>query len=143
MSPFDFIKLLTSNKKPWNELSETERKEFQPFMIHRIFSMHNELVEIVNEIQKYYTFLPSEIYYKFYLDFLPKNLPYKKYIAKNKSKKYNLNLIQFIANHFKISEKDSMDYINVYLSSNKTKNELIELFQAYGMNEKQIKQILK
>ena len=27
-SPFDFVKELTTNKKPWSKLTETEKKDF-------------------------------------------------------------------------------------------------------------------
>ena len=130
---------LLIHKKPWNEFSEDEQKKFSPFIINRWLSMDKEFLEIVNYFQKYSIgTLESREVYRWYCDVLPKGKRFNKYIKGKKDKKYNTELIDIMVTHFECSKSQVKDYLDLI-----AKNELIEILEKYGMNEKTIKRLLK
>ena len=139
MTIFDWINQILVKKTHWNEFTEDEQKKFSPFIINRWLSMDKEFLEIVNVFQKYSigTLEPREVY-KWYCDILPKGKRFNKYIKGKKSKKYNTELVNVISNYFECSKLQTRDYLELI-----DKNELIEILEKYGMNEKTIKRLLK
>lgn len=140
-SPFDFVKELTTNKKPWSKLTETEKKDFGEFMTNRIVSMNLDYVELANDIQRLY--LPKEIAYRLYSEILPRRMPYSKYIAKSKSSNYSEELIRFIIKEYEISSEDASDYLDILKSTPSGLEALRALLQKYGCDDKTIKTLLK
>ena len=139
MTIIDWMNQLLVHKKHWNEFTEDEQKKFSPFIINRWLSMDKEFLEIVNFFQKYSigTLEPREVY-KWYCDMLPKGKRFNKYIKGKKDKKYNTELIDIMIRHFECSKSQVKDYLELI-----QKNELIEILEKYGMNEKTIKRLLK
>ena len=139
MTIFNWINEILVSKKHWNEFTEDEQKKFSPFIINRWLSMDKDFLEIVNYFQKYSigTLEPREVY-KWYCDMLPKGKRFNKYIKGKKDKKYNTELIDIMVTHFECSKSQVKDYLDLI-----AKNELIEILEKYGMNEKTIKRLLK
>ena len=139
MTIFNWINEILVSKKNWNDFTEDEQKKFSPFIINRWLSMDKEFLEIVNYFQKYSigTLEPREVY-KWYCDMLPKGKRFNKYIKGKKDKKYNTELIDIMVMHFECSKLQVKDYLDLI-----AKNELIEILEKYGMNEKTIKRLLK
>ena len=139
MTIFDWINQILVKKTHWNEFTEDEQKKFSPFIINRWLSMDKDFLEIVNYFQKYSigTLEPREVY-KWYCDMLPKGKRFNKYIKGKKDKKYNTELIDIMVMHFECSKLQVKDYLDLI-----AKNELIEILEKYGMNEKTIKRLLK
>ena len=139
MTIFDWINQILVTKKHWDEFTEDEQKKFSPFIIHRWLSMDKDFIEVVNVFQKYAigTLEPREVY-KWYADFLPKGKRFNKYIKGKKDKKYNTELIDIMVTHFECSKSQVKDYLDLI-----AKDELIEILEKYGMNEKIIKRLLK
>ena len=139
MTIFDWVNNILVSKKHWDEFTEDEQKKFSPFIINRWLSMDKDFIEIVNVFQKYAigTLEPREVY-KWYCDILPKGKRFNKYIKGKKDKKYNTELIEIMVTHFECSKSQVKDYLDLI-----TKNELIEILEKYGMNEKTIKRLLK
>ena len=139
MTIFNWINEILVSKKHWNEFTEDEQKKFSPFIINRWLSMDKDFLEIVNFFQKYSigTLEPREVY-KWYCDMLPKGKRFNKYIKGKKDKKYNTELIDIMVTHFECSKSQVKDYLDLI-----AKNELIEILEKYGMNEKTIKRLLK
>ena len=139
MTIFNWINEILVSKKHWNEFTEDEQKKFSPFIINRWLSMDKDFIEIVNYFQKYSigTLEPREVY-KWYCDMLPKGKRFNKYIKGKKDKKYNTELIDIMVMHFECSKSQVKDYLDLI-----AKNELIEILEKYGMNEKTIKRLLK
>ena len=69
---------------------------------------------------------------------LPKGKRFNKYIKGKKDKKYNTELIDIMVMYFECSKSQVKDYLDLI-----AKNELIEILEKYGMNEKTIKRLLK
>ena len=139
MTIFDWINQILVTKKHWDEFTEDEQKKFSPFIINRWLSMDKDFLEIVNYFQKYSigTLEPREVY-KWYCDMLPKGKRFNKYIKGKKDKKYNTELIDIMVQHFECSKSQVKDYLDLI-----AKDELIEILEKYGMNEKTIKRLLK
>ena len=139
MTIFDWINQILVKKTHWNKFTDDDQKKFSPFIINRWLSMDNEFLEIVNFFQKYSigTLEPREVY-KWYCDILPKGKRFNKYIKGKKDKKYNTELIDIMVIHFECSKSQVKDYLDLI-----AKDELIEILEKYGMNEKTIKRLLK
>ena len=139
MTIFDWISQILVKKTHWNEFTEDEQKKFSPFIINRWLSMDKDFLEIVNFFQKYSigTLEPREVY-KWYCYMLPKGKRFNKYIKGKKDKKYNTELIDIMVQHFECSKSQVKDYLDLI-----AKNELVEILEKYGMNEKTIMMLLK
>ena len=139
MTIFNWINEILVSKKHWNDFTEDEQKKFSPFIINRWLSMDKDFLEIVNFFQKYSigTLEPREVY-KWYCDMLPKGKRFNKYIKGKKDKKYNTELIDIMVMHFECSKSQVKDYLDLI-----AKDELMEILEKYGMNEKTIKRLLK
>jgi hypothetical protein len=142
MNIFDHLSNITDKKLPWEELSEVDKKAFSPFMINRFLSMNTDFIELVNELQRYTVGqLSPEYTYKLYLEFLPKKKQFNKYIKSKKSEKYNSDLVDLVRNHFLISEKECLEYLDLYYQDRL--NTLKEIVKKYGKTDKQVEQLLK
>lgn len=145
-SIFDFLSCLFDKKTNWNDLSEMDKKAFSPYMINRFISMHPDYVGIVNYLQQY-TIVgmnPKEVY-KLYLDLLPKQKFFAKYIkSKNdESEKLSPSLVQFISSKENWSTDETKDNI-LFILSNKDGSKIIkEYLTSYGVNSDDIKKIYK
>ena len=139
MTIFNWINEILVSKKHWNDFTEDEQKKFSPFIINRWLSMDKDFLEIVNFFQKYSigTLEPREVY-KWYCDMLPRGKRFNKYIKGKKDKKYNTELLEIMVTHFECSKSQVKDYLDLI-----AKDELIEILEKYGMNEKTIKRLLK
>ena len=139
MTIFDWINQILVKKTHWNEFTKDEQKKFSPFIVNRWLSMDKDFIEIVNYFQKYSigTLEPREVY-KWYCDILPKGKRFNKYIKGKKDKKYNTELIDIMDMQFECSKSQAKDYLELI-----NRDELIELLEKYGMNEKTIKRLLK
>ena len=139
MTIFDWVNNILVHKKHWDDFTDSDQKSFNSFIINRWLSMDKEFTEIVNVFQKYSigTLEPREVY-KWYCDMLPKGKRFNKYIKGKKDKKYNTELIDIMVTHFECSKSQVKDYLDLI-----AKNELIEILEKYGTNEKTIKRLLK
>ena len=139
MTIFNWINEILVSKKHWNEFTEDEQKKFSPFIINRWLSMDKDFIEIVNYFQKYSIgTLESREVYKWYCDMLPRGKRFNKYIKGKKDKKYNTELINIMVMHFECSKSQVKDYLDLI-----HKDEIIEILEKYGMNEKTIKRLCK
>lgn len=136
---FDFIGGVTHNKKEWNKWSDLDKKKFSPFIVNRWLSMRFELIEFINDLQKYTIgFLKPREVYRLYHDFLPNNKGFAKYIKGKKEDKYDKKLINQIAKHYQISTSEASDYIDLL-----DRNYCNSILTLYGYTEKDKKSMLK
>jgi hypothetical protein len=101
--------------------------------------MDKDFLEIVNYFQKYAigTLEPREVY-KWYCDILPKGKRFNKYIKGKRDKKYDKELIDIITNHFECSKLQTKEYLGLI-----SKEELKEILEMYGKDEKTIKRLCR
>jgi hypothetical protein len=133
---FTILDYLTYSKKPYEQLTDEEKEVINPYMLHRFISMNENYVGITNLAQNFPPTEKEKIY-KFYLEFIPKNKVYLKYI---KSSKKNLNskLLEILSNYFKVSSREVLDYIPL-LGGSIVK----EILGNYNLEKKEVKELLK
>ncbi len=123
---FKILNYLTWDKKPYNELTDTEIKSVSNFMLHRFISMEPNYCSLVNEVQSLYG-LSIEQTYNIYLSLLPKNKKFFKYIKPSIVKKNEKS--NQLASLFEISKREATDYL--YIINNEQYEQILE---AYGQN---------
>jgi hypothetical protein len=141
---FDHIANLTNKKTPWDSLSEMDKKSYSPYMLNRWLSMHSDFIEIINYFQKYTIgTLSTRDSYKLLQDILPKQKTFSKYIKGKKSEKYHPDLIEYLKNHYLVSKKEVIDYIEIILQMEDGEKQLTSILQKYAVPEKEIIKLLK
>lgn len=140
---FDHIGGLTDKKTPWSQLSEMDRKSFSPYMINRFLSMSPDMIEFVNELQKYTIGIlsPREVY-NLYLDILPKKKMFLKYIKGDGKEKYSNTLVDYVSKYYECSNLEAKEYLDIFSSNEEYKSELVSILQKFGLTDKEIKKII-
>ena len=136
---FDHLGNITWKKTPWETLDEASQKSFSPYLINRWLSMNPDYIEIVDMFQQYTIGpLSKKHVYQLYVDFLPKQKTFNKYIKGKKAGKYNKDLVKFIAGHYEVAKSEAEEYIGLL-----DKGEIISMLKKYGKTEKEAKSLLK
>lgn len=146
-SIFDFINCLFQHKIPWEDLSESDKKNFNPYMINRLISMHPDYITTVNYLQQYTVdgMSPREVY-KLYFDILPKTKFWSKYIksSTNKDEKINESLINFIATQEHWSKDETYEnLLYIFNLGNDGINLLFNYLEMFGISKKDAVNIYK
>jgi hypothetical protein len=138
-SLFDHLAGIKEKKVKWDTLSEMDKKSFEPYMINRFLSMNIDLLPIINILQKYTIgdLTPKEVY-KLYLDFLPKEKSFDKYIKGKSEDKHNKELLKYLSMWYGVSEREVIDYLELL-----PKDEVLKIVMKYGKTEKEAKTLLK
>lgn len=139
---FDHIKGVTKEKKKWDTLSEEDQKTWNNFIVSRWFSMEMELVEVINEFQKYSNgILTSKDYYNLLFDALPKTSFFLKYTKKKTKIDIDPEFIEIFRQHFQVGKKVIYEYIIDLNKSNP--DELISILESYGTKKEEIEKFKK
>ena len=136
---FQHLSGIKEKKESWASLSDMDKKSFSPFIINRWLSMNMDLLPIVNILQKYTIgFLSARDVYKVYLDFLPKQKTFDKYIKGSKSSKYNKEVLEYLSKWYGVSQREVTDYLEIL-----SKDDVINILTKYGLTDKEAKKLLK
>ena len=139
MTIIDWMNQVLVHKKSWDSFSESEQNTFSPYILNRLLSMDIEFIEIVNYFQKYSIgLLENKEIYKFYCNLLPKGKRFNKYIKAKKTTKHKDWLIDLVKNHYEISNRDTIDYLELL-----SRDDIKILLEKYGIEEKKIREVLK
>ena len=133
---FDHLNAIYTNQSItyFDELEDKDRKTFDSFMIHRLVSMNEDLVDVANLIQRY-ELSPREVYL-FYSQILPKKRRYAKYIKRQETgKKLKPEIVEVVAHHFSVSKKEAEDYIRLCAKTEDGKEFLRKLSLQYGQTD--------
>jgi hypothetical protein len=143
---FDFLNCLFVTKTKWEDLSESDKKAFGPYMINRFISMHPDYVGVINYLQQYTVsgMNPRDVY-KLYLDFLPKQKFFAKYIkAKNDdSEKFAPKLIELVSVQEKWSRSETIENLSFITSTKEGSQTLKDYLKLYGVSEDEAKKVYK
>lgn len=133
---FDWLKHINQYKTPINKFTDKDWEVFNSYMVHRFLSMNPEFIEIVNYVQE---FPPQEkkMIYSIYKEFIPKNAKWSKYIKSN-TKEPNKELVEELKEYFKVSIRETKEYIKML-----DKQEIVYILSNRGLEEKEIKQLVK
>lgn len=143
-SLFDHLNGITSLKTKWENLSEADRKTFSVYMVNRFLSMNSGLTELVDDLQKYTinVLSPREVY-KLYSDLLPKEKMFFKYVKGDKEEKYPDKLVDLVSKYYECSNIEAIEYIDIMIQKEESKAQLISILKAYGLEDKEIKKLIK
>jgi hypothetical protein len=143
VSVFDLVKIMTSTERKWSDLNDAEKKATEPFMIIMILSMHPDLLEIVNEFQRYAIssdLKPKEVY-SFFNDILPKRSYYSPWVKGKNENSYSSVLIDVISAEYECSKSQAYEYLDLLTSINNI-DAIIKIVSKYGYTESEIEAIL-
>ena len=134
---FDHINHIREKQDPeyFDKLTEADKKSWSSYMVCRVLSMDEDLIDAVNQVQKYSNVLSPRDFYKLLIGFVPKRKVFCPYI-KNKKEKQNPALLKLLSLHFQDSERNVLEYISLL-----TKDDLKNIISKYGYDEKQIKEM--
>ena len=139
---FDHLSHITEKKTPWDKLSELDQKSFSPYLINRWLSMHPDYIELVDMFQQYTIGgMDRKHVYQLYSDILPKRKVFAKYIKSKDSDKYNKELIEFMAMHYSVSQREALEYVSILMELDA--DSIVELLRKYGKTDKEIKVLMK
>lgn len=136
-SIFDFLTCLFTTKTKWDDLSESDKKAFSPYMINRFISMDSDYIGVVNYLQQYtISGMSNREVYKLYLDLLPKRKFFAKYIkAKNTgADKFSSNLVEFISNREKWAIDETIDNLSFITTAPDGNDILKDYLKLYGIS---------
>ena len=137
MTLFDWLNQILLHKKNWEDFDETEQKTFNTFMINRFLSMSSDFVEAVNICQEHTYQMKDKDVYNLYKNLFPKQKKFLRYI-KGKKDKFPKKLLNFLSEHFKVSQREVTDYLDIL-----NKKDIEQICKQYGKNKKQIKELMK
>jgi len=139
---FDHIKGVTKDKKKWDTLSAEDQKTWSNFIVSRWFSMEMELVEVINEFQKYSNgILTPKDYYNLLFAALPKTSFFLKYTKKKNKIEIDQQFIDLFCQHFQLGKKVIYEYIT---DLNKQNSDiLISILESYGTKKEDIEKFKK
>ena len=110
MTLFDWLKEINLKKRPPTQFEKEDWKTFTPYMIHRYLSLHTELLDVVNYVQKFVS-LPKEMIYDMYRRMLPKQSRFARYIKGKK--KQDSKHTEVVSKYFEVSKSEAQDYCNL------------------------------
>ena len=109
MTPFEWIKQITVEKREWNSFTEDEQSGFNSFIINKTLSFNKEYIQIV-EIAMMYPMPPDKLY-DFYKDTIPKKSIWNKWIKSQEV--FNEEELKFISEYFECSQRESKDILRI------------------------------
>lgn len=143
---FDFLNCLFLTKTKWEDLSELDKKAFAPYMINRLISMHPDYISIVNYLQQYtISGMNAREVYKLYLDLLPKQKFFAKYV-KNKnddSEKFSPKLVELVSKQEQWSTDETIDNLSFIMSNSEGNGIMKDYLRMYGIGDDEAKKIYK
>lgn len=136
-SIFDLIGCIFQFKTKWEDLTESDQKQFSPYMINRFISMDPEYVQVVNYLQQYTLtgMRPREVY-KLYLDLLPKRKFWSKYIKSktDSSDKISNDLVEFISKQQNWSTSECKENLEFLMLNDNYAQILLDYLKMYGVS---------
>ena len=85
---------------------------------------------------------PKEIYHV-YEEFIPKGKVYLKWIKGKSNKKYNDKLVDYVRQYYEVSSVEAKDYIDILGRDEKGIESLTNIVKTYGVDEKELKRVMK
>ena len=122
-NPFDFVKSVSYDKKDLM-VDEVEEKAYQPFLLNKSLSYHQDSIFLTNEMNVRHG-VDNRLQYMFFLNTLRKRQRFSQW-----SKPYISKKIDTIKQYYQISTREAKDYVN--LLSDKQVRELKNRMKTGG-----------
>ena len=124
-NPFDFVKSVSYDKKDLM-VDEVEEKSYQPFLVNKALSYHQDSVFLVNEMNVRHS-TDNRLQYLFFINTLRKRQRFSKWHKPYESKK-----LDTVKAYFGVSTKVAKEYLE--LINEKQYRELKESMKLGGKN---------
>ena len=136
---FDHIKQITNVQNPmyWETLTESDKKTWSNYMIHRFISMKSDWIEVANEIQRYWELKPKTIY-QFYTNILPRGRTFLRYTKSKKKSKIEKWAMDILCDYFQESSHNVEKTLDIM-----GKNVVYSIISKYGVDDKKLKKIYR
>jgi hypothetical protein len=143
VSVFDLVKIMTTTERKWSDLNDEEKKATEPFMIIMILSMHPDLLDLVNDFQRYAisTDLSPREVYTFFNDLLPKRSYYSPWIKSKKESTYSELLLGIMSEEYGCSKRQAAEYLDLFILSNKVES-IVKVVSKYGYSDAEVEAII-
>ena len=105
-NPFDFVKSVSYDKKDLM-VDEVEEKAYQPFLINRALSYHQDSVFLTNEMNVRHG-ADNRLQYMFFLNTLRKRQRFSQW-----QKPYISKKLDTIKEYYQISTREAKDYVEL------------------------------
>lgn len=135
MTVWDWLKQVTYIKDPWNSFSDEDKESFNVYMLHKVISMYEPYIDLVNYLQKLWLLTPEQVY-NIYCSYLPEDRVFAKYIKSN-TDKVDIGLVNILASHYQISTREVKSYLPLL-----SKDEIQNILLGRGINEDEIQKLL-
>ena len=122
-NPFDFVKSVSYDKKDLM-VDEVEEKAYQPFLINRALSYHQDSVFLTNEMNVRHG-VDNRLQYQFFLNTLRKRQRFSQW-----QKPYISKKLDTVKDYYQISTREAKDYVE--LLSDKQLRELKNRMKTGG-----------
>ena len=135
---FDHINQLRGEQNPkyFDTLTDADKKSWSNYMVCRFLSMQPELLENVNEINRYWE-QPSERFYQLLLLIVPTGKAYFPYVKNRNDKKWSKELMALLREHYQESERNVEEYLTLL-----TTEDLRSIVGLYGYTEKEVEKLI-
>lgn len=143
-SLFDHVKHIKQVQDPnyYNNLSEDDRKTFSHFMILRALSMDEDLVELMASLYQFFDKIPSPQFYTLLIALVPKSYKFCPWI-KTRKFKHSKGLLEVVGARMKVPKYQANDYVNILLGTEEGQQELVNICQAMGLDEKEMNELFE
>jgi hypothetical protein len=128
MTPFDWLKQITVEKRDWSSFTEEEQNGFNSFIINKALSFNKDYIQIV-EMAMLYPMPPDKLY-DFYKDIIPKKPIWNKWVKSNTS--WNDEELQILSTYFECGTREVKDFIGLLADEEKN----IILNELKGIDKK-------
>ena len=136
---FDHLNHLREKQDPhyFDTLTEADKKSWSNYMVCRFLSMQPEILDYVNEVQKFASILEPREFYRLLLSIVPLGRAYFPYVKNKSDKKWSKELLKLLRKHYQESERNVTEYLDLLKTE-----ELRDIVSLYGYTEKEIENLI-
>lgn len=136
---FDHINAIREQQNPkyFDTLTDSDKKSWSNYMVCRFLSMQPDLIDTINELQKYCGVLEPKDFYRVLIEIVPRGRAFYPYVKSKSDIKWSKELMELLRKHYQESERNVIEYLNLL-----TPDELKQVVSLYGFTDKEIKKLL-
>lgn len=144
-SLFDHLTMITKTKDPnyWKSLSESDRKTFNSYMVHRFLSMNVDNLDLISQFQPYTEQLEPDVLYIYFSRMIPKSNAFLKYIKGIKQEKYEEWMVRLVSKWYECSISEAYTNVDLMYKTKEGRQQIKEICEAYGTDPKEITKLFR
>lgn len=111
MKLYDFVFNIINGKNSFDDFSDLEKSEFNPFMVNKVISMDYDLLAVAQNTNRFIDLIPPHVLHDSLKGFIPNsryNVTYKK--NKKEDTSYFEETVGYIAKLYDVPIRDAKDY---------------------------------